>query len=534
MSLRLGLDFDNTVIRYDAVFARLARRRGWLKGRPAATKDAVKALLLAEDGHDLRWQALQAEAYGREILSATFFPGCLDFLRRAKAAGHEVFIVSHKSKTSHFDPSVKLREAALLWLKRRAKGLIAPANVRFAADRAEKVRMIAHLDLDLFVDDLPEVLEHPAFPKDTARLHFSARPSRLPRAARWSEVRAAVDDMAALGPAAYRAVERTTGERPARVERGARQGNNRPLKVTLASGAKLLVKRYLVDARDRRERGRVEFRALTLLWDNGIRRIPQPLYLDPNGEFALLSWIDGRDLRKKGAGRAQVLQAAAFIKRLAGLRPGSYPEAADSRRCLGDYARHIERRLSRVREGAAELKGFPQARRFVAETVVPLKERLLARFFVETDLQGLDLEAPLPASQRILSPSDFGFHNALEDAKGRMHFLDFEYFGQDDPAKLACDFSHHVAQSVSPENRRRFVSQLAASLPDHELFLRRVDLVYDLVGLEWLLIVLNVFAPETRARRRFADPGVSENALLKKRLAVARRLAAALEREHRP
>ena len=39
-----------------------------------------------------------------------------------------------------------------------------------------------------------------------------------------------------------------------------------------------------------------------------------------------------------------------------------------------------------------------------------------------------------------LSPSDFGFHNALVDDDGQVTFLDFEYAGRDDPAKLVSDF----------------------------------------------------------------------------------------------
>ncbi|MEK7233793.1 MAG: hypothetical protein AAB268_08250 [Elusimicrobiota bacterium] len=531
MKLRLGLDFDNTVIRYDDVFRRLASRRGWLKGSSARTKDAVKALLLAEDGNDLRWQALQAEVYGSAIDSARFFPGCLDFLKRAAASGHEIFIVSHKSKTSHFDPSVRLRDAALRWMKKNARGLIRSGNIRFADDRDQKILLITALKLDLFIDDLAPVLTHPAFPKATARLHFAAEShdAGLPRIKRWSEASAALSGLERLGPAAYNAVERICG-RPVAAVPASRQSNNRLLKVTLENGGKVLVKRYLVDARDRRERGRTEFRALTLLWENSIRAIPQPLFLDPGGKFAVLSWIEGRDLRRGTAKKTHVSQAAAFIKRLAGLRPGAFPEAADSRRCLADYLRHVERRLARVSEGAAGLKGFPEARRFIEGTLKPLKERIAGRFRSEAKRVGRDLETPFPARQRILSPSDFGFHNALEDARGRMHFLDFEYFGQDDPAKLACDFCHHAGQKVSSELKRVFIRSLAAGLPHPKSFLERVGLVYDLIGLEWVLIVLNVLAPETRARRRFADPSVSEHSLIRRRLTLARRLADRLAR----
>lgn len=531
MSLRIGLDFDNTVIRYDEVFRRLAARRGWLPRRPALSKEAVKARLIAQDGHDRRWQALQAEAYGKEIMGARLFPGCLAFLRRAARAGHEVFVVSHKSKASHFDPSVKLRDWALRWLRRHGRGVLRPANVRFAGDRDAKVRQLAALRLDLFIDDLLPVLAHPGFPRRTARLHLCPNGGRggSARVSNWGQATAALDCLEALGPEVLRAIESSCGQAPLSAERAARRGNNSLWRVTLADGRRVLVKRYLVDSRDRRERGATEFRALRLLWDNGIRSVPEPVYVDPRGAFGIMAWIDGRDLRKGGAGGAQVRQAADFIRRVAGLKPGAFPEASDSRRRLADYVRHIERRLAAVREGAAALKGHPEARRFLAEKLIPLKERLLARFFAEADRQGLDLERPLPARRRILSPSDFGFHNALEDARGRLVFLDFEYFGQDDPAKLACDFCHHVGFELPPELRRSFVLRVAGALPEPEAFLRRVDLVYGLIGLEWVLIVLNVLAPHTLARRRFADPGEEAGALIRRRLRLARRLVARLE-----
>ena len=48
---------------------------------------------------------------------------------------------------------------------------------------------------------------------------------------------------------------------------------------------------------------------------------------------------------------------------------------------------------------------------------------------------GLSMSAALPKETRCLSPSDFGFHNALLEATGKLRFVDFEYAGWDDPAK---------------------------------------------------------------------------------------------------
>ena len=55
----------------------------------------------------------------------------------------------------------------------------------------------------------------------------------------------------------------------------------------------------------------------------------------------------------------------------------------------------------------------------------------------ETD--NLVLDERIPGSDIRLSPSDFGFHNALEDKNGTLIFMDFEYAGPDHPGKIVCD-----------------------------------------------------------------------------------------------
>lgn len=520
MKLRVGLDFDNTLISYDAVFRSLALRRGWIPARLPASKSAVKELLLRADKNDLRWQALQAEAYGPGILKAKAFPGAEAFVRSALKAGHDVFIVSHKSESSHFDPSVRLRDWARRWLAKNASA-IPVGCVFFEGTREEKVRRIAALKLDLFIDDLEEVLEHPAFPAGTAGLRFDARRGPLRR---WSEAGPALAALAETGPRAFAALSRLGG-RPLSAESLGHAGNNRLLKVALAGGETVLLKRYLVDSRDGRRRADAEFRALELMWSCGVRSIPRPLFLDEAGEFAVHSFLEGAPPAKIEQGH--VVQAATFIERLTALRkPKGYPEAADSRRRLADYPAHIERRLKRVLDGAGEL-GHPKASAFIEKKLVPAKDRLLSAFARAARAEGLPLDAPIPDSERVLSPSDFGFHNALADHRGRLRFVDFEYFGVDDPAKLAADFIHHAGQKTPFELRRLFVTALAKSLPPG--FTRRFALVQDLIGLEWILIVLNVLAPEARARRSFSDPGLDEKALVDRRLERAESMLAALE-----
>ena len=45
----------------------------------------------------------------------------------------------------------------------------------------------------------------------------------------------------------------------------------------------------------------------------------------------------------------------------------------------------------------------------------------------------------LPDEYTCISPSDFGFHNAIK-VNNKIKFIDFEFAGIDDPAKTLCDF----------------------------------------------------------------------------------------------
>jgi len=177
-SLRIGIDFDNTIITYDGVFRTAAQARGLIAPGFSGNKQAVRdAIRLSPDG-EVAWQRLQGQVYGKGIGGAKVVAGVEMFLRRCRTEGCAVAIVSHKTEYGHFDPDrVNLRTAALDWMA--AQGLldgdlgIVRADVYFESTRAEKLRRIAALSLTHFIDDLPEVLTDPDFPPNVERILFA-------------------------------------------------------------------------------------------------------------------------------------------------------------------------------------------------------------------------------------------------------------------------------------------------------------------------------------------------------------------------
>jgi hypothetical protein len=178
--VRIGIDFDNTLIDYDGVFIAAARERGLVGPEIAGSKRAVRdAIRLLPEG-ELTWQRLQGYVYGAGIGGAVPFAWAYDFLRRCAERGVELFIVSHKTRYGHFDPArIDLREAARQWLI--AQAMIAPEqggipadHVFFEDDRARKLARIAALGCTHFIDDLEEVFADPDFPLGVRRVLFAA------------------------------------------------------------------------------------------------------------------------------------------------------------------------------------------------------------------------------------------------------------------------------------------------------------------------------------------------------------------------
>jgi hypothetical protein len=130
-----------------------------------------------------------------------------------------------------------------------------------------------------------------------------------------------------------------------------------------------------------------------------------------------------------------------------------------------------------------------------------------ARIVKAADAAGLPLDRVLAAEECCLSPSDFGFHNALADDSGRLSFLDFEYAGRDDPAKLVSDFFCQPEVPVPLGFHAHFVARLADGLGLDDAGRMRCQILLDAYRIKWTCIILNDFLPLGAARRAFADAG---------------------------
>jgi hypothetical protein len=285
--------------------------------------------------------------------------------------------------------------------------------------------------------------------------------------------------------------------------------NNRVYRVTLEGrDAPVVLKCYFSDARDVRDRRHAEWTFLERAWAAGIRNVPEPLATEPAAHAALYSFVTGGKLAPGEVADAHVAAAIRFvvaINRTAGI---SLPLPTASEACfsIAAHVDTVDRRVARLANLDGTAPRVDDARRLVADRLVPAWTRIRSRILA---LPG-DATEELGQANRCISPSDFGFHNALVSATGDVSFIDFEYAGRDDPAKLVCDFFCQPEIPVPTGHLDGVLDGLSGGLPVDAHFRDRAMTLLDAYRIKWACIILNEFLPVDAARRAFADAGARE------------------------
>lgn len=305
--------------------------------------------------------------------------------------------------------------------------------------------------------------------------------------------------------------------------------NNRVYRVD-GPGGPWLLKRYFSHPGDARDRLGAEFAFLSYAASLGAPQTPRPLAKDRALGAALYEFVQGMPPTAGEIGWEHAEQALRFAGLLAAGRDApmalALPEASEAYFSAGAHLEGIGRRVARL-EGMKRRCGTDElAWEFCRLRLLPAWERVREQVLCQA-LAGEDEE--LPAAARCISPSDFGFHNTLVLPSGPVVFLDFEYAGWDDPAKLACDFFLQPRLPVPGEFMERFTHELAIATGFPGDLNRRARLLYPAYRIKWCCILLGEFLNVSGHRRRFALDGTDPEEAKRVQLAKAERMLAFLE-----
>ena len=280
-----------------------------------------------------------------------------------------------------------------------------------------------------------------------------------------------------------------------------------------------ILKNYHQPPGAKRDRLGTEYKFLAFLNDLAVTNIPQALGMDRAALCALYSFLPGH--RPDVVTATHITQAANFIRTLNRFRDDSealkLPLAADACLSWQEHLTLVDARIQRLMDMEPASEMDAEAYAFVKHYVQP-RWSVIHRSVLHT-IASSDLMTPLPLAERILSPSDFGFHNTLE-YEGRISFVDFEYAGWDDPAKLICDFFCQPELPVTLNQGLHFMEEILDEFTQPESIRRRVRALLPVHRLKWCCILLNEFRQEDRERRVHA--GVQLEGLLSAQMRKAK------------
>ncbi len=280
--------------------------------------------------------------------------------------------------------------------------------------------------------------------------------------------------------------------------------NSLAFKINCSTSQYFVSKFYFRHEKDTRDRLSTEFNSLRFLWDHGMRCIPEPLILNREYECGVYEWVKGKKILIQDVGESEIDQAVSFLltlKKLSSLKESQKLQPA-SEACFSieTVFRTIEQRISLLDKVQDH-----DLRLFLRDEIKPVFSKVLDWCRKECNALEYNWHDNIALKERTLSASDFGFHNAIMLDIGEIVFLDFEYFGWDDPAKMISDFLWHPAFKLSSDLKKYFVQKMLKLFPSSEQLRQRIRITFPLHGINWSLRMLNEFLPEHSLRRQFAS-----------------------------
>ena len=283
----------------------------------------------------------------------------------------------------------------------------------------------------------------------------------------------------------------------------ARTGGNNRIYQLVGEDQTFALKFYPPQEEDPRDRLGNEYGFLDFLAQSKLIHVPVPVIRDDTNACALYSWVEGEAVINPT--NAEVDSLAWFLMGLQPLKrkPGAQALNPASAACFApsDTFKQLQDRLERL-ENAGD--AHPGLKHFLENDFRPKAKEATIKSRAALDAKGIDPTRPLASDKLAISPSDFGFHNALRNDTGGLSFLDFEYAGWDDPVKAVADAMLHPGSGMNEEQAQRFLAKITPVFAADSKFEARFAALYPAYALIWCLIILNEFLPERWTRRQLA------------------------------
>jgi thiamine kinase-like enzyme len=243
---------------------------------------------------------------------------------------------------------------------------------------------------------------------------------------------------------------------------------------------------------------------------------PALIHADPDRRCVVLENLEGKAFIENMPPPAEAIASAVLFFQLLNrdallARESIHLEAAEGFLSLRRHLANVHERLNGMSCDHLESSTKP-----IAEALLQLIRHELAQVEERTYRlleKGLVVDTIHP-DHCCISPSDFGFHNAIYTNTG-IRFIDFEFAGWDDPAKTILDFSLQPRVPV-----HGYGSPLLKALQtEHQHSIQiRCQHLGPILRLKWVCIMLSVLNRDRLQYILTVTPEEEAPVLIRKRL----------------
>ena len=496
----IGIDLDNTIINYDETFLKIAIKKKLILKSEIITKELLKKQIIKKSNIE-KWKEIQGIAYGKNIFQSRIMNFFLDFLILCKLRNFKIFIISHKTKYGHYDNETLLREKAYKFLlsKKIINSNISPINkshIFFCDTLEDKIVKIKQLKCDFFIDDLKKVLLHKSFPKFTKPIYldrksdnFNSKGSII-KFKSWSEIISHFFcDISKLELKEIIQIKNNVKINSFRKHHG--RANSQIYKICTKEQINFSLKIYPKIINETFNRIDAEFSAYKFLYKNKFYKIPKPILKLDYANAALFGWIEGKNKVKKNQENInRIINFVTILKKISNkVNLSQFNFAKEAIYKKENLTNDIDYRYKRLLKLNPKNKIEYELNKFLKNKFIKIYKKLkfdlkkINRNFLKIKFENL-----------ILSPSDLGFNNIISN-NNDLYFFDFEYFGFDDPVKLTSDFIWHPSNSMSKQLQENWIISMNSIFSGDKYFSKRLKAYHYLLGIKWILIILNIFDP---------------------------------------
>lgn len=515
----VGVDLDNTIINYEELLFSEALNADYISTGFIKDKKSIRDHIRSLKNGEIKWQKLQALIYGKNIINSKLYEGVKDFFNLCRHLNIKVYIISHKTRYSAIDKTIDLRKSALCFLQKQnffSENLIKFEDILFESTKEKKINRINELNCDLFIDDLIDIFADPFFPEHTTKILFDTNNTtnyfvkNVNAMESWEKIIGFLvktdkdTKIKKLLNKHFNYCNQSDKTHNNISYTHINNGKNSRVYLVNYGLKTFIVKFYVNDKRDRMKREKMAF---SFFAANKFCNVPALLYTDFQNRCSLFQYIKGEKIDENKIVYADIDCFVNFIKQIkaTGQYSNGIMNAADAclshRQAIDIIYNRIEKlkqntstdlSINELNNNELNVKLF----NFIENDLNPYWETTNKNIVEISKTNQIPFDSELDKKYQILSPSDFGFHNALRSENGTIFFIDFEYFGWDDPVKLILDFIIHPGMNIDISFKKYFFQKMIKLFLDDEKFKVRIAMYLPVLIIKWILIVLNEFIPE--------------------------------------